>query len=128
MTAHLDDLERLAMVDQKKFFMNLGTRLAVLRKEAGLTQAQLGRHVGLSQQMIADYESGTRQHIPLCRLISMADTLGIDLNTLLSESPESRRKRGPAPKIQQLVERIHRLPKTRQKFVEEMLANALQAH
>ncbi len=115
------------MVDQKKYFQELGTRLAALRKEAGLTQTQLGQSVGLSQQMIADYESGTRQHIPLCRLISLAEALGVDLNQVVTENVESQRKRGPAPRVQQLVERIHRLPKPRQKFVEEMLENALQA-
>jgi len=115
------------MVDQKKYFQELGTRLAALRKEVGLTQAQLGQNVGLSQQMIADYESGTRQHIPLCRLISLAEAFGVDLNRLVTENVESQRKRGPVPRVQQLVERIHRLPKPRQKFVEEMLENALQA-
>jgi len=127
MTADLNTLEFQTMVDQTKYFQELGTRVAALRKDAGLTQAQLGQSVGLSQQMIADYESGTRQHIPLCRLISLADALGVELNNLLAEGVESQRKRGPAPRVQQLVERIHRLPKTRQKFVEEMLANALQA-
>ena len=127
MAANLNVLEFQAMVDQKKYFQELGTRLAALRKEAGLTQAQLGQSVGLSQQMIADYESGTRQHIPLCRLISLAEALGVELNLLVAENVEGQRKRGPAPRVQQLVERIHRLPKPRQKFVEEMLENALQA-
>ena len=127
MTTVLNALEFQAMVDQKKYFQELGTRLAALRKEAGLTQAQLGQSVGLSQQMIADYESGTRQHIPLCRLISLAEALGVELNRLVAEGVESQRKRGPAPRVQQLVERIQRLPKSRQKFVEEMLENALQA-
>ncbi len=127
MTANLNALEFRAMVDQKKYFDDLGTRLATLRKDAGLTQAQLGQNVGLSQQMIADYESGTRQHIPLCRLISLAEVLGVDLNRIVAESVETQRRRGPVPRVQMLLERIHRLPKPRQKFVEEMLENALQA-
>lgn len=127
MTPDLNVLEFQPMIDQKKYFKELGARLAMLRKEAGLTQTQLGQSVGLSQQMIADYESGTRQHIPLCRLISLAEALGVELNRLVAENAESQRKRGPAPRVQQLVEQIHRLPKTRQKFVEEMLENALQA-
>lgn len=126
MTADLNVLEFQAMVDQKRYFQELGTRLTALRKEAGLTQTQLGQNVGLSQQMIADYESGTRQHIPLCRLISLSEALGVDLTQIVTENGESQRKRGPAPRIQQLVERIHRLPRPRQKFVEDMLENALQ--
>lgn len=127
MTTGVNVLELRAMIDQKRYFQELGTRLAALRKESGLTQAQLGQSIGLSQQMIADYESGTRQHIPLCRLISLAEVLGVDLNVLVVGSMENQRKRGPVPRVQQLVERIYRLPKTRQRFVEEMLENALQS-
>lgn len=127
MTPDFKALEFQAMVDQKKYFQELGTRLIALRKETGLTQTQLGQSVGLSQQMIADYESGTRQYIPLCRLISLAEVLGVELNTLLAEGMTSQRKRGPVPRVQQLVERIYRLPKSRQKFVEEMLENALRS-
>ena len=126
MTADLNLLELQEMVDQKKYFQELGTRLTTLRKEAGLTQTQLGQNVGLSQQMIADYESGTRQHIPLCRLISLSEALGVELSQIVTENGECQRKRGPVPRVQQLVERIHRLPKPRQKFVEDLLENALQ--
>ena len=128
MLIRLNRSECMNMVDQKKYFQELGLRLAALRKESGMTQAQLGQRVGLSQQMIADYESGTRKHIPLCRLISLSDVLDVELNKLLAVSGSSQCKRGPTPRVQQLVERIHRLPKSRQKFVEEMLANALQSH
>jgi len=128
MTVDLNVLELHEMIDQKKYFQELGTRLTALRKEAGLTQTQLGQNVGLSQQMIADYESGTRQHIPLCRLISLSEALGVELSQIVIENGESQRKRGPVPRVQQLVERIHRLPKPRQKFVEDMLENALQMH
>jgi len=128
MTANENVLEFQAMIDQGRYFQDFGTRLTALRKEAGLTQAQLGQSVGLSQQMIADYESGTRKHIPLCRVIDLAEVLGVQVGNLLSRGGDSQRKRGPAPKVQQLVERINRLPKPRQKFVTEMLENALQAH
>lgn len=38
--------------------MDLGTRIKTARKHAGLTQLQLGKLVGLSQQMIQKLESG----------------------------------------------------------------------
>ena len=127
MATDLNVMEFHAMIDQSRYFQDFGTRLSLLRKEAGLTQEQLGKSVGLSQQMIADYESGTRKHIPLCRIIDLAEVLGVDVSVLLNSDNDNQRKRGPAPKVQQLVERIYRLPRPRQKFVEEMLENALQA-
>ena len=114
------------MIDQDRYFRDLGERLAALRRDAGMTQTQLGKTVGLSQQMIAEYEAGTRKHIPLCRLIDMAEVLGVGVDDLVNVSNGQKRKRGPAPKVQQLVERIYRLPSSRQKFVTAMIENALQ--
>lgn len=35
-------------------------------------------------------------------------------------------KRGPAPKLQRQIEQLQRLPKTKQRFVMEMLDTVLQ--
>jgi transcriptional regulator with XRE-family HTH domain len=126
MTTVLNALEFPVMVDQKKYFKDLGERLALLRKEAGVTQAQLGQRVGLSQQMIADYESGTRQHIPLCRLLSIAEALDMDVDDLLKHSGGyTSRKPGPASKLNRLTEQITKLPRSRQQFVVGMIEDAI---
>jgi hypothetical protein len=39
--------------------------------------------------------------------------------------PTAPAKRGPAPKLQQQIERIQKLPKSRQRFVMEMLDTVL---
>lgn len=119
----------VVMNTQEIVFKSLGETIAQLRKEQGLTQTQLGEMVGLSQQIIADYEAGHRHHIALCRVIDIADALGVKPEELIKNGSGSGKKRGPAPKIQQLVERVQKLPKSRQRFVMEMIEDALaRAH
>jgi hypothetical protein len=42
------------------------------------------------------------------------------------DTPRSTGKRGPAPKLQQQLERITRLPKAQQRFVMQMIDTVLQ--
>jgi len=110
---------------EQDFFRQLGKRIAELRKAQGLTQTQLGEMLDLSQQIIASYEAG-RRHVSVWRLFAVAEALGITPQEILQANGQVPRKRGPAPKVQQLVERINHLPPTRQKFVTAMIENALQ--
>ena len=59
-----------------------GKRLKELRKQANLTQAQLGNMVGVTKVSICCYESGTRTPT-LDTLIDLADSLNVHLNYLL---------------------------------------------
>jgi hypothetical protein len=51
----------------------------------------------------------------------LAKTLGVGPEELLGETNAATRKRGPAPKLQQHMDRITQLPKPRQRMVMEML-------
>jgi transcriptional regulator with XRE-family HTH domain len=82
--------------DEREFFVALGSRIARLRKQSHLTQVQL------------------------------AQTLGVGLEELIGgQSHVAAKKRGPAPKLQQHMERISQLPKTQQRFVMQMLETVL---
>lgn len=124
MTLQLEMLSAY-MIDQKTFFMDLGRRLAELRKEQGLTQGQMAERAQCSQQMIAEYEAGKR-NIPVWRLLTIADALGVAVDDLLKDSGNGSRKRGPASKVERLADEIAKLPRTRQRFVVEMIENALR--
>lgn len=123
MTLQLEILG-IYMTDQKTFFRDLGRRLAELRKEQGMTQGQLAEHVQCSQQTIAEYEAG-RMNVPVWRLLMIADALGIGVDDLLKDSGNGSRKRGPASRLEQLAAQAAKLPRTRQRFVIEMLENAV---
>ena len=111
--------------DEKLFFKQLGARIAQLRKERGLTQTQLAELLGLTQQMVASYEVG-RRRVPVSLLLAAADALTISIEELIGRpAARATAKRGPAPKLQQQIERIGQLPKAKQRFVMEMLETVL---
>lgn len=112
------------MTEQNTYLQSLGKRLAALRKEQGLTQSQLGKMVEVTQQVIAEYERGFH-NIPVYRLAMLADALGVPVEELLKETSKSSRKPGPASKLDRLTEQISKLPKSRQRFVVEMLETAV---
>ena len=112
--------------EEKSFFVALGRKIAALRKETGLTQAQLGEAIGISQQHMASFEAG-RRRVPVSALPTLARTLAVPIEDLLSDStPPAAKKRGPTPKLQRQLERVSRLPRAQQKFVSEFLDTVLQ--
>ena len=119
---HLDFISTMTQ-DEKAFFRDLGVRVAELRKEQGLTQESLAELLGVSQQSVAAYEVG-RLRIAVSMLPRLAKVLGVSVETLIGEE-NAPAKRGPAPKLQQQIERISRLPRTQQRFVIQMLDTVL---
>jgi len=110
--------------DEKLFFKQLGARIAELRKTHGLTQVQLAEALKLTQQMIASYEVG-RRRVPVSLLPAIAHALAVSIDVLIGQKEATPGKRGPAPKLQQQMERIQRLPKAKQRFVMEMIDTVL---
>ena len=112
--------------DERAFFVAFGERLAQQRKTQGLTQVQLADALGVSQQAVTAYESGQRR-VPISTLPLLAQTLGVTVEDLIGvQTARSTGKRGPAPKLQQQLERITRLPKAQQRFVMQMIDTVLQ--
>ena len=110
--------------EERAFITAFGERLAALRKERGLTQVQLAESLGVSQQAVTAYESGQRR-VPISMLPLLASTLGVSIETLIGTPTKVAGKRGPAPKLQQQLERIGQLPKARQRVVSEVLDSLL---
>jgi len=110
--------------DEKQFFRALGARIAELRKAAGFTQAQLAERLELTQQMIASYEVG-RRRVPVSLLPAIAQALAVSVEALIGHKSAAPSKRGPAPKLQRQMELIQRLPRTKQRFVIEMIDTVL---
>jgi transcriptional regulator with XRE-family HTH domain len=109
--------------DERAFFKALGGRIAVLRKDSGITQVQLAEAMDVSQQTVASWEVG-RRGVPVSNLPLLARTLGVSVEALIGEKTAPA-KRGPTPKLQQQVERLSRLPQAKQRVVMEMLEGFL---
>lgn len=122
--ASLITLDGLVTASDRGFYRALGQRLAEARKAAGLTQTQLAEQLGIAQQTLAHYEMG-RLRIAVALLPPLVKLLGITVEELMGEQIPPA-KRGPAPKLQQQIERIQQLPRTQQRFVMQMLDTVLQ--
>lgn len=110
--------------DERVFFVALGNRIAHLRKENRITQVQLAETLGVAQSTVNAYELGHRR-VPVSAFARTAKILGVSLDELLGETSAATRKRGPAPKLAQHMERISQLPKPQQRFVMQVLESVL---
>jgi transcriptional regulator with XRE-family HTH domain len=116
-------LERYHMAisaNERAFFERLGTRVSELRRSQNITQVEMAATLGVSQQTINSYEVG-RRRIPVSALPTLARSLGVSLEELFGDDAAAAKKRGPAPKLQQQIERIQQLPRSQQRFVMQML-------
>lgn len=103
----------------ENFFKALGARIAQIRKAQNITQLQLCAQLDIPQQTLANYEGG-HVRLPASMLPVLAEIFGMSPDELLGyESPKG--KRGPSSRLQRQVERISKLPKSKQHVVMEML-------
>lgn len=112
-------------VTDHAFHAALGQRIATLRKAHGLTQVQLAEQLGVAQQTLAHYEAG-RLRLLASTLAKLADVLDVPVEDLIGASKRAKAgKRGPAPKIQQQLERVAALPKAEQRVIAKLLDSML---
>lgn len=110
--------------DDKRFYIKLGGKVAALRKAQHVTQTQMADTLGVSQQVIAAYETGRRK-IPASLLPTLTKLFAVSIEELLDLNT-STTKRGPTSKLQQQIEQISLLPRSKQKFVMEMLETVIK--
>lgn len=111
---------------EKTFYAQLGRRIAERRKAQGMTQVELAGVLGIAQQTMAHYEGGVSR-VAVAHLATIAQTLHTTVEDLIGEAQarKAHGKRGPAPKIQQQLERVSTLPKARQRLISEVLDSML---
>jgi transcriptional regulator with XRE-family HTH domain len=102
-----------------------GTQLSALRKARGLTQPQLAEELGITPEMLNYYERRAKN--PSADFIAKASAFfGVTADELLSLGNRTARKSGPPSQFSRLAERLDQLPRTKQKFVIEMLEGLLK--
>lgn len=111
--------------EERDFFIEMGERIATLRKAHAVTQVQLAEALGVSQQTVQAYEVG-RRRIPVSALPVVARLLSVPMDELFGTTGQAARsKRGPMSQLERSIERISELPKQKQRFVIEMLETVL---
>ena len=108
----------------KRFHKALGERLREMRSRADFTQMQVAEQLGVSQQVYASYEVG-RLRLPVALLPDLAQLFQTSIEGLLGLSG-GKTKPGPAPKLQQQIEKVSELPRAKQKFVTDFIETVLQ--
>jgi len=97
-----------------------GARLAALRRDAGLTQAELADQVGEPQQNIALWEQSAKP--PRADAIpKLAKALGVTIEDFFTQKPPVRRPSGPAGKVRRLFDDVARLPRRQQDKIVEFM-------
>jgi transcriptional regulator with XRE-family HTH domain len=105
-----------------------GAKLAALRRAAGLSQTELGRLVGETQQNIAFWEQSDKP--PRSDVIpNLAKILGVRIEDLLNaDVPAPTRKGGPVGKVQRVFEEVSGLPRKQQEKVVEVVSAMVQQY
>ncbi len=105
---------------------DFGQRLTDARLKAGLSQAELGERLGMTQRAIAHWE---RRRVSLYpeQIETLCSALKISAEELLGFNGTSRDKPGPKSKIRKQAEQVEKLPRKRQQFVVEVLDKLLTA-
>jgi transcriptional regulator with XRE-family HTH domain len=103
------------------YFAALGAHITLLRKRRGMTQAELARAIGVSQQAVFAYEIGERR-TSVVILIKIARVFSIPLEELARLTvPAHGPKRRLSPRAQRNAERLQGLSKTQQRFVVRII-------
>lgn len=115
-------------LDNHAYYKALGARIAHMRKEQGMTQAELASVLGMSQQSVFAYELGERR-VPVLLLPRLADTFAISVQELIEVSkPVRAKKQRVSPKIARHVARIQQLNRTDQRFVFRLIDSLAARH
>ncbi|MGH8018618.1 MAG: helix-turn-helix domain-containing protein [Opitutaceae bacterium] len=98
----------------------LAQRLAVLRQQAGLSQAGLAQRIGVHPSNIGFWElKGTPPRGEI--LPALARELGVSVDELLGVRPIKARPAGPEGKLRKVFERASKLPRAQQAKVAEFV-------
>lgn len=102
----------------------LGSHLAALRVNAGLSQGELAQRIGVLQQTIAFWEQSDKP--PRSEvLLKLAEALGVSIETLLSEETGPvtvKKKGGPDGKLRKVFEEASSLPRRQQEKIMEFVS------
>ena len=112
--------------ESRAYFGALGKRVTQLRKSRGMTQAELARALGVSQQAVFAYEIGDRR-ISVLILERLARLFRLNIDQFLGFALEPVRKSRLSPRAMRHAERLQALSKTQQRFLVRIL-DVLEEH
>jgi transcriptional regulator with XRE-family HTH domain len=90
-----------------------GRRIAEARLRAGLTQVELAKRLGVTQQAVAAWE---RRNVALRaeQIRTLAEALGTTADYLIGIAANWKGTKGPSGKIRHVFEQVSKLPRRQQ--------------
>jgi transcriptional regulator with XRE-family HTH domain len=98
----------------------LGYRIARLRREKGLTQAELAQQLKVSQPVVSDYENDVIR-LPADVVVQIAEILGASTDELLGRKAPVARSNGTSIKNRRLYRRMQEIEKLPRRDQEALL-------
>jgi len=106
-----------------------GRRLAELRQKAGISQAQLGEKLELSQRAIANWEMRETTSLRPDQIARLAEVLKVSVEFLITGAePGAREKPGPKGQLAEAFLAVSKLPRRQQQKVVEMAQGFVALH
>lgn len=106
--------------ESRAYYRSLGKHITELRKEKGMTQAELARALGVSQQTAFAYELGDRR-VSVLMLVKLARIFDISVEELSGLKMPIRPKRRLSPAGIRHAERFQQMSNTQQRFVKRII-------
>lgn len=94
----MDDPETRRLVEEELRALKIGTRLARLRQEAGLTQTQLAARVGMSAPNISRIESSPGPNLTVQTLVKLFGALDHEVEITARRRPARSKPRAAVRK------------------------------
>ena len=103
-----------------------GQKVAALRKERGLSQAELAQRLGVSLEMVDYYERRARN--PSTETIQrVAAGLGVEPALFLEGKTSEKKKPGPPSRLEEKLTEARKLPRKKQEQLVRMIDAFLDA-
>ena len=106
--------------ESRLYFRALGARITDLRKEHDMTQAELARAIGVSQQSVFAYELGDRR-VSVLMLVKLARLFQISVEELMGIAQPQPDAERPSRKWMHHAQRMRGLSKKDQRFIIKII-------
>lgn len=107
--------------ESRVYFAALGKHIATLRKARGMTQAELARAIGVSQQCVFAWEWSERR-VSVLILLKLAKVFATSVDELIGLSKPMRVAKGRlSPKAMRHAERLQALAPMQKRFVIKII-------
>jgi transcriptional regulator with XRE-family HTH domain len=105
----------------------LPSRLAALRKAHGFTQAQLADLIGVSRDLMSNFEKG-RTRLTDESIINLARALKVSTDELLGLTPTSVQDEAPGLRFTRRLRDLDQLPEAKKKAILKTLDDLIRAN